>query len=133
MDKSPLEIARALHAALEAGKHGEELRALFTPDASTLEHPNLIKPSGASVPLDRMLAASSAGAGLLAKQTYAVRSAIAHGNLAILRLVWTGVIARDAGPFRAGQVLTAHIAQFIETRDGCVACIETFDCYEAFA
>ena len=29
-------------------------------------------------------------------------------------------------------VLTAHIAQFIETREGRVASIETFDCYERF-
>jgi len=43
------------------------------------------------------------------------------------------VIARAAGPFREGQVLTAHIAQFIESQDGRVASIETFDCYEPFS
>lgn len=132
MDTSPLAIARALHAALEAGKHGAELRALFTDDATTLEHPNLIKPRGGRATLDQMLKASSAGVGLLSQQTYGVRSAIEHGNTAILRLTWTGVIAHDAGPFRAGQTLTAQIAQFIETRDGRVASIETFDCYEPF-
>jgi ketosteroid isomerase-like protein len=47
-------------------------------------------------------------------------------------LTWTAVVARNIGPFREGQVLTAHIAQFIETRDGRVASIETFDCYEPF-
>jgi ketosteroid isomerase-like protein len=129
---SPLTVARALHAALEAGKHGLELRQLFTDDCTTLEHPNLIKPRGGSADLDHMLAASSAGADLLAKQNYGVRSAIEHGDMAILRLVWTGVIARAAGPFRAGQVLTAHIAQFIRVRDGKVASIETYDCYEPF-
>lgn len=36
------------------------------------------------------------------------------------------------GAWREGQNLTAHIAQFIETRDGLVASIETFDCYEPF-
>jgi ketosteroid isomerase-like protein len=133
MHDSPLAIARALHAALEAGKHGKQLVDLFTDDATTLEHPNAIKPSGGTFGIDRMLAASSAGAGLLAKQTYDVRAAIEHGDTAILRLTWTGVIARDVGAFRQGQVLTAHIAQFITTRDGRVANIETFDCYEPFA
>ena len=44
----------------------------------------------------------------------------------------TGEIARDFGPFRRGQTLTAHIAQFIETRDGRICRIETYDCYEPF-
>ena len=47
-------------------------------------------------------------------------------------LTWRGRIAGDVGPFREGQELTAHIAQFIETRDGRVARIETYDCYEPF-
>jgi hypothetical protein len=133
MASSPISVARALHAALESGHHGEALRVLFTDDARTREHPNLIKPRGGETELAQMLAASSAGAGLLAKQSYDVHSALEVGPLAILRLTWTGVVARDMGPFRAGQVLTAKIAQFIETRDGRVASIDTYDCYEPFA
>ena len=83
-------------------------------------------------PLEQMLAASQAGAKLLAQQTYTVRHELEQGNLAILRLTWTGVIRSAVGPFREGQQLTAHIAQFIETRDGRIASIETFDCYEPF-
>lgn len=79
-----------------------------------------------------MLAASQKGAQLLAKQTYTVRHELEQGNLAILRLTWTGVIRSAVGPFREGQTLTAHIAQFIETRDGRISSIETFDCYEPF-
>jgi ketosteroid isomerase-like protein len=133
MMTSPLQIARDLHRALEAGKSGAELRALFTDDAKTIEHPNLIKPGGGVATLDQMLLASETGAQLLARQTYATQHESEHGSLAICRLVWTGVIGRSVGPFREGQVLTAHIAQFIETRDGRIASIETFDCYEPFA
>lgn len=32
----------------------------------------------------------------------------------------------------SGSVLTAHVAQFVETRDGRIASIETFDGYEPF-
>jgi len=132
MDLSPIAIARALHTALEAGEHGEALRSLFTDDAVTLERPNLVKPAGATSPLEQMLRASTAGAGLLCKQSYAVHSALEQGALAVLRLTWTGEIARDVGPFHAGQQLTAHIAQFVDTRDGRIARIETYDCYEPF-
>jgi ketosteroid isomerase-like protein len=133
MSDSPLTIARALHAALEAGQHGAALKPLFCDDAFTLEHPNLLKPHGARAPLARMLEASEAGAGLLAEQHFTVNAASEHGDLAVLRLTWTGVIARTLGPYRAGQRLTAHVAQFITCRDGKVASIETYDCYEPLA
>lgn len=130
--RSPGAIARALHAALEAGMHGDDLRPFLTDDATTIERPNRLKPDGATSTLEQMLTASTAGAGLLAGQRYDVRDIVESGDLAILRLTWTGTIARDIGPFRAGQQLTAHIAQFVRTRDGRVASIETYDCYEPF-
>ncbi len=130
MSRSPIEIARALHAALESGLHGEALRPLFTEDATTIERPNTIKPAGAVTPLEAMLKASSAGAGLLARQRFELVSAHADGPLAILRVTWTGEIARDAGPLRAGARLCAHIAQFVQTRDDRIARIDTYDCYE---
>ena len=133
MADTPLEIARDLHRALEAGKSGAELRALFTDDAKTVERPNLIKPAGGVATLERMLAAAASGAELLAQQSYTVHHELELGNLAILRLTWTGVIRRSVGPFREGQELKAHVAQFIETRDGRIASIETFDCYEPFS
>ena len=132
MSSSPICIARALYAALEAGTDGDALRPFFTSDAQTIERPNAMKPAGAAADLEKMLRASTAGTGMLARQSYDVHSAIENGSLAILRLTWTGEIARDAGPFRKGQVLRAHVAQFIETRDGRVSSIETFDCFEPF-
>jgi ketosteroid isomerase-like protein len=127
---SPCEIARRLHAALEAGKHDDELRPLFTDDAVTTEHPNLLKPTGATADLSQMLEASKRGAGLLEKQSFEVLWATDVGNTAILRLKWSATIARTVGSFRRGQVLTAFVAQFVETRDDRIASIETFDCYE---
>jgi ketosteroid isomerase-like protein len=39
----------------------------------------------------------------------------------------------DAGPFRAGQQLVAHIAGLLTVRGGRIAEHETFDCYEPIA
>jgi len=83
MADTPLQIARALHRALEAGRSGAELRALFTGDARTIEHPNLIKPAGGVVTLERMLAASATGAELLARQSYSVHHELELGSLAV--------------------------------------------------
>ncbi|MGW7531145.1 nuclear transport factor 2 family protein [Amycolatopsis sp. NPDC054798] len=128
----PVAVATFLLRALEGGQCGEDLRKFFAPTALTVEYPNRLKPEGARATLDQMLAASEVGAGLMSSQRYEVRSAVAVGNTAILRLTWSGVIARDAGPFRRGDELVAHIAQFVETADGLITSIETFDCYEPF-
>ena len=127
-----LSLIHELHRAIETGAHGDALRPLFTADAVTVERPNLISPQGRCSPLEQMLAASAAGAGLLAEQTYDVWSEVAVDDTAIVRLTWTGTVAVDAGPFHAGQVLTAHIAQFVTAREGRISGIETYDCYEPF-
>lgn len=124
--------ARRLHAALQAGRHGDELRELFTVDATTIERPNAVKPRGASTQLEEMLVASSTGAGLLTDQRYDLVDAIEVGEVAVLRLIWTAGVAKDLGPFHQGQVLTAYIAQFVTVRNGQIASIETYDCYEPF-
>lgn len=132
MTTSPAALARQLHAALEAGADGDRLRDLFAEDATTVERPNLLKPAGATADLATMLAASTAGAELLREQRYDLHDVIEQGDTAALRLTWTGVVARDTGPFAAGQQLTAHIAQFVTARAGKIASIETYDCYEPF-
>lgn len=133
MERTPVDVARALYAALESGAHGESLRDLFTADARTITHPNLIAPAGGVSSLERILQGSEQGAKLLARQTWDVKSAFAHEGTAVVRILWTGVVARATGPFREGQVITAHVAQFVEVRDGRIASIETFDCYEPLA
>lgn len=124
-----LPTARALHAALEAGHHGEALRPLFTPDAVVVTHPNLVSPRGHTSDVDGLVASSTAGARLLAGQTYAVRDAIVHEDTVVVRVTWRATVAADAGPYRAGQALTAEVAQFFTIRDGRIARLETFDCF----
>lgn len=72
-----------------------------------------------------LLGDAEQGVGLLSSQKYDVHSALRSGDTQILRLTWTGEL-------RTGRQLTAHIAQFVETRDGLINSIETFDCYEPF-
>lgn len=129
---SPIETAQALHGALQAGYHSDELKGLLTDDVTFTEYPNLIKPAGATTGLSSILAASRAGARLLSTQLYDVHHAVASGNTAILRLTWSGTVRDAAGPFAAGQRLTAHIAQFMTVRNGRVAAIASYDCYEPF-
>lgn len=130
---TPRELATALHAALMAGQHGEDIRHLFTDDAVTIEHPNALQPRGGRRHLTEMLAGSTAGARLLERQEFDVHQTVEAGDEVVLRLTWTGELNEAVGPFAAGQQLRAHIVQFIRTTGGRISEIETFDCYEPFA
>lgn len=125
-------VVRSFYAAIEEGRHGDQLAAFLAPVARTIEHPNALVPTGRVSDRATMLANSTAGAGLLASQTYQVQSLVEVDGMVAVRLTWTGAIAQNAGPFTAGQQLTAHIAQFIRVRDGLIEEIETYDCYEPF-
>ena len=129
---SPHDAATALHDLLTAGRHGDDIRHLFTDDAMTITHPNLLEPRGGTRRLEDMLAGSTAGASLLASQTFEVHQAVESGDKVVLRLTWTGVVREAAGPFAKGQTLRAHIVQFARTWEGRLAQIETYDCYEPF-
>lgn len=127
------DLVRAFYTAIEAGRNGEQLAAFLAADARTVERPNVLVPGGRVSDRATMLANSTAGAGLLASQTYDVRSLTEVDGTVAARLTWTGVIAHDAGPFTAGQTLVAHIAQFVRVRNGLIEEIETYDCYEPFS
>lgn len=127
---TPTEVVHRLYADIEAGLSGEALRPHFTPDARTVVRPNAITPQGSTSDLEAILVASAEGARLLAEQRYDVRHVVESGDLVVTRLRWTGVVAQDAGPFRAGQELTADIAQFVRVEDRRVAEIDTYDCYQ---
>jgi ketosteroid isomerase-like protein len=127
------EILRSFYAAIEAGLHGDALGEFLHPEATTLERPNALVPTGRMSDRTAMLAASTAGVELLESQRYEVRTLDEIGDdVVAARLHWRGVIAADVGPFRAGGQLTAHIAQFVRFRDDRILEIETFDCYEPF-
>jgi ketosteroid isomerase-like protein len=127
-----VELATSLHAALEAGLHGEDLRSLFTEDATTIEHPNQLRAKGAVLGVEEMLAGSVAGANLLEWQKFEVHQVVEHGLEVVLRVTWTGCVRSAVGPFHAGQVLRAHMVQFVRTRQSRIHQIETYDCYEPF-
>ena len=111
----------------------QDLAALLHPDAALVEHPNPVVPHGARRGVEETLAGFRAGRGLLSHQSFEIHELIAVGERAAVRAHWEGTIGQDAGPFKQGTELTAHIAAFVTVHDGLVLEHETFDCYEPFA
>lgn len=122
-------------AALQRGEHGDALRRYYADDAVVVTHPNAVAPKGARADLATLLANSTRGASLMRKQQYIVRDVleIDREKTVVIRYTWQGEIAMNAGPFRAGQTLTAEIALFVTLENDRIRAMETFDCYAPFA
>ena len=111
----------------------DDLRPLLAPGIRVTEHPNAVTPAGAVRDRDATLAGFHAGKSILREQVFDVQEVLVSGDRAAVRATWRAVVSRDAGPFRGGQELVAHVAAFLTVREGTVWAHETFDCYEPLA
>ncbi|MEU5049278.1 hypothetical protein [Streptomyces sp. NPDC021096] len=55
---------------------------------------------------------------------------MAVGDQVALEVTWTGTLAVPLGDLPAGHVLRAHIAVFLEFREGKIRAQRNYDCYE---
>lgn len=123
-------VRRYYAVVADLGSSADQLRELLADDLRVTEHPNLVSPRGAVRDLDATLAGFEAGKALLAAQRFDVHEVIVSSERVAVRATWSGTIGVDAGHFRAGQELIAHVASLLTVRGGRIAEHETYDCYE---
>jgi ketosteroid isomerase-like protein len=128
-----VDTALRYHQAVSCFAASEELAAFFHPDATHHELPNLLFPEGSFRDLGGICAAAEAGRANLSSQTFEVISALAAGDHVALEALWTGTTAVPLGDLPAGHTLRAHIAAFLEFRDGKIIAQRNYDCYERLA
>jgi predicted ester cyclase len=120
-------IAVRYHEAVARGENGEQF---FHPDVVHRELPNAIFPDGNVSDLDGLLAAMERGRIAIRDQHFEVLNALAVGDQVAVEAVWTGTLAVPLGDLPAGHTLRAHIATFLEMRDGKIIAQRNYDCYE---
>jgi ketosteroid isomerase-like protein len=120
-------------AVADLGSTEDDLRSMLDPQLRVVEHPNAVTPLGAVRDVEGTITGFRGGKALLREQVFDVHEVLTSGERAAVRATWRGTIGIDAGPFRAGQELVAHIAGLLTVRDGRIVEHETFDCYEPFA
>jgi ketosteroid isomerase-like protein len=129
---SNLEHARRYIDALAAGATGDALAGFFTPDVVVTELPNRFTPTGARRALPELLAGAERGRRFMRDQAWRLLSAVAEGDRVALELDWAATVAVDAGALAAGTRMRAHVAVFLDYRDGRIAAQRHYDCYEPF-
>ena len=125
-----VDTAVRYHQAVSGFAAGQELTAFFHPDATHRELPNTLFPDGSVRDLAGLCAAAEAGRTTLSAQSFEVISALAAGDRVALEAIWTGTLAVQLGNLPAGHTLRAHIAAFLEFRDGKIIAQRNYDCYE---
>jgi predicted ester cyclase len=127
-------LSRAIEwvRAVESGMTGDRLMEFLTADAIHEDMPNRVFPSGVRSDIAGMRAGAERGKALLPRQRYDILSAIASGNSVAIELDWRGELAVPFGSLKAGDELKAHIAIFMEFRDGKICHQRDYGCYEPF-
>jgi len=129
-DERVLALLRAYLAALERGVTGAELAEFFTADAREEGLPNPFSPRGDERRLAEMLAAAERGQQLFSAQSYELLSAVASPLWAAIEVLWIGTLAGAIDKLPAGSKLRARLAIFFEIREGRIALVRHYDCYE---
>ncbi|WP_369198258.1 nuclear transport factor 2 family protein [Streptomyces djakartensis] len=133
-DQHPhVRTALRYHEAVARLAAPEELAEFLHPDMTHSQLPNALFPAGADRDLAETLAASARARTLLTAQSYDVTGAVAAGDRVALEIKWSGTLAAGFGELPAGHVLRAHIAAFLEFRDGRIIAQRNYDCYEPLA
>lgn len=127
-----LEHALAWVHAIESGATGDELARFVTPDVVHEDLPNRFFPSGVTYDLAGMQAGAERGKAIMQTQRYDILSAIASGNAVALQLDWTAKVAIPLGTLKPGDEMRAHVAVFMEFREGKICHQRDYGCYEAF-
>lgn len=127
-----LALATRFLQAVEAGATGEALAAFFHPDLVQHELPNRLFPAGVTRDRAAVLASAARGAALMRSQRYTLVGALAQGDRVVLEVDWAGTLAVPLRDLPAGHELRARQALFLELRDGQIATMRHYDCFEPF-
>ena len=123
-------VVREYLKALENGEAGETLARFFNTNATQIEWPNKLNPTGGQSDLRTMLKRSEEGKKLLKKQTYAIKNEIIDGDNIAVEAEWTGTLALTVAELAAGYEMKAHFAMFFTFENGRILTQKNYDCFE---
>jgi ketosteroid isomerase-like protein len=122
-------IERYLSLIANPSADVELIAELLDDDMRFVERPNLVNPRGSARDVAQILASVAHGRQLLKAQRFDIVDHVVAGDTIATRVVWTGIPAVDAPPFRAGSCIRADSFMHFTLRDGRIANQENYDCF----
>lgn len=105
---------------------------LLHPEFSQIEYPNALNKNGQKSNYGEVFKRLSLGKAMLAKQSYKIESTLEQNDRAYIESIWSGTIAMDAGHFKRGQQLRAHLCMAFEFKDNRIYKQKNYDCFLPF-
>ena len=125
-----LDLVGRFIRAIESGTHGDALLEFLHPDVEQVDHPSLMNPQGGRRRLAEILAASTAGAGMIDEQRYDVRRVVASGDDVVVLVDWHGTVAQPIGTVPVGTRLHSNSVISFGLDGDRIRRVEAYDCYD---
>lgn len=129
---SNIETATRFLTAVEA-MDGSGLDGFFATDIKQIEFPNAFKPKGDARDLAALKADLEKAKGIIDGQRYEVTKTLADDSSVMFEMVWTGTMAIDIPPLKAGQNLRANCIAVFDFEEGKVTGLRNYDCFAPFS
>jgi ketosteroid isomerase-like protein len=113
-------------------KSSGELNNFYHPDVRQIEYPNAIVKNTIERNLAELKAGAERGLSILAREEYEIVKLYSFGDIVVLEAIWKGTLSVPIGTLAAGDIMTAHFAQFFEFRDGKIYRQRNYDCFDPF-
>lgn len=127
-----IETAKRFLKAVET-MDGHVLEGYFSPEIKQIELPNAFKPTGETRDLSALKADLEKAKGVINGQRYEVTKTLADADSVMFEMVWSGTMAIDMPPLKAGQDLRAHCIAVFDFANGKVTGLRNYDCFEPFS
>jgi hypothetical protein len=131
-DTPQIALVRRFIQAIEKSASPDEMASYLDPEIRQVEYPNLLFAQGAERDLAALQAAGESGKKVVSGQRFEIRSIFGSGDRVAVEIVWTATINVPLGNLTPGSQMKAYIGQFFDLRDGKIAGIRNYDCYEPF-
>ncbi|WNS46286.1 hypothetical protein [Paenibacillus sp. MMS20-IR301] len=105
---------------------------ILHPEIEQTEFPNALTPQLTVSDRELLFKRMPGGRKLLSSQKYDIQHTYEAGNTLIAEVVWSAVVAVDAGAFKAGQELKAYFCCVFEFKDNLIHRQRNYDCFERF-
>lgn len=131
--KQNLATARRFLEIIENAADASALSEVLHRDFVATEFPNRISPAGQRRDMAGVLAGFAKGRQLLSSQHYEIASEQAVDERVVLEVEWTGTLAVTLSEkLPAGFQFRAHLAIFLDFRDGLIVAQRNYDCYDSW-
>ncbi len=129
-----IEMVKRYFSLIEQFSSNEsEFTSILHPEFRQREFPNQLNKTGQESDLADLLKRAAMGRKMLSNQKFEITNSVEMGDQVVVESLWSGSMAMDAGPLKAGQELKAQFCIVLEFKEGLLFRQRNYDCFEPFS